>query len=66
MDAPNDEERGAILFSPSLSLLLLSECDTVWPLQGQALRISARKDPGFVGPKACIILETLLKKRNIK
>lgn len=58
MDAPSDEERGDILFSPSLLPVLLSEFGT--------MKISAKVDLGFVGLKVCMILEALLKKRNIK
>ena len=66
MDAPNDAERGVIVFGPSLLFILLPVCDTMWPFRGQALRTSAKMDPGFVGPRAYIMLKTLLKKRNIK
>lgn len=51
MDAPSDEERGDILFSPSLLLVLLSEFGT--------MKISAKVDLGFVGLKVCMILEAL-------
>ena len=71
MDALNDGE-GGVLFSPCLLLMLLSEYDTMWLFQGQALRISARMDPdsgagvGVGGYGRSPILETLFKKRNIK
>lgn len=66
MAAPNDAEREVIVFGPSLLLNLLPVCDTPWPFQGQALRTSAKMDPGFVGSRIYIMLRTLLKKRNIK